>query len=142
MTNASAIARDTTDASVAGVGNHVGTHSAANPENRSVKGTDRLIDQRQRPPEEIDLLKALTRHGLRGDWESLMGEIERRGWYVIPTAPLSSSLDHAPAARRVYVGMISNESHVTINGDGPTIIEALGWAVVHALDASDHPQAT
>jgi hypothetical protein len=101
-----------------------------------------LIDQRHQPLEDIDLPKALTRHGLRGDWESLMAEVERRGWYVIPTTPLTSSIDRTPTSRRVYVGMITNESHITVDGDGPTIIEALGWAVVHALDATVHAEAS
>jgi hypothetical protein len=141
MTTSSAIAREESTSSIGEIGDGFGTTEATHAVKRT-RGTDRLIDQRQRPPEEIDLLKALTRHGLSGDWESLMAEVERHGWYVIPTAPLSSSIDQMPALRRVYVGMISNESHVTINGDGPTIIEALGWAVVHALDATTHAEAS
>jgi len=136
MTTPSAISQEESDPSVARIGDRVGTTAEATHESRRAKGTDRLIDQRQLPPEENDLTRALTRHGLRGDWENLMAEVERHGWYVIPTAPLSASIEQAPALRRVYVGMISNESHVTVSGDGSTIIEALGWAVVHALNAS------
>jgi hypothetical protein len=141
MVNSSSIAREELESAVVGLGDETKQATKRTDATRRKLGTDRLIDQRQLPPE-TDLPQALTRHGLRSDWESLMAEIERRGWYVIPTTSLAPAIDEAPTNRRVYVGMISNESHVTIDGNGPTIIEALGWAMVHALDATTKAEAS
>jgi hypothetical protein len=83
---------------------------------------------------------ALTRHGLDADWESLMTEVERRGWYVVPTtAPPPRRT--AGTFRRVILGIGSPDSHLTVVGWGRTIVEALGWAMVRALDATASPIA-
>jgi hypothetical protein len=135
MASSSPSAREALDPSIVGFADDRKASTRRVDIAKHNKGTDRLIDHGQLAMES-DLPRALARHGLGDDWESLMGEVERRGWYVIPTAALSTSIDETPTFRRVYVGMISNESHVTVSGDGSTIIEALGWAMVHALDAS------
>lgn len=89
----------------------------------------------------IDPGDALARHGLEGDFESLMTEVERQGWYVIPTPTPSPPRRAAAAIRRVVLGVGSHESHVTVDGRGRTIVEALGWAVARALDAHARPVA-
>jgi hypothetical protein len=82
----------------------------------------------------IDPGDALARHSLKGDFETLMTEVERQGWYVVPTPTPSTP-------RRVVLGIGSRESHVTVDGRGLTVLEALGWAVVRALDAHTRPIA-
>ena len=89
----------------------------------------------------IDPVDALARHGIDGDFESLMTEVERQGWYVIPTAAPSPPRRAAAAIRRVVLGVGSRESHVTVDGRGRTVVEALGWAVARALDAHTRPIA-
>ncbi len=79
---------------------------------------------------------ALASQGLEGDFETLMTEVERQGWYVVPTPSPSTHRRAAAAIRRVVLGIGSRESHVTIDGRGRTVVEALGWAIVRALDAS------
>jgi hypothetical protein len=89
----------------------------------------------------VDPGDALARHGLDGDFDTLMTEVERQGWYVIPTPTSSPSRRAAAAIRRVVLGVGSRESHVTVDGRGRTIVEALGWAVARALDAHARPVA-
>lgn len=84
---------------------------------------------------------ALARHGLDGDWETLMTEVERQGWYVVPTPMPSPPRRAAAAIRRVVLGIGSRDCHVTVDGWGRTVVEALGWAIVRALDAHRQPAA-
>ncbi|MEA2526006.1 MAG: hypothetical protein QOF73_3233 [Thermomicrobiales bacterium] len=84
---------------------------------------------------------ALARHGLDGDWETLMTEVEHRGWYVIPTAAPTASGQASDDLRHVVLGIGSRDAHVTVEGWGRTVVEALGWAMVRALDAIATPVA-
>ena len=83
----------------------------------------------------INLATELSRHDLTLGWDALMDVVERRGWYVIPATPSSSSGRYADASRHVVLGVGSVDAHMTLDGWGRTFVEALGWAVVRALDS-------
>jgi hypothetical protein len=63
-----------------------------------------------------------------------MTEVERQGWYVVPALP-SPTRRVAAAIRRIVLGIGSRDAHLMVEGWGRTIVEALGWAIVIALDA-------
>jgi hypothetical protein len=87
------------------------------------------------------LTQELNRYGLDNTWESLMEEVERRRWYVVPASPSAQGGPFVGAFRHVVLGVGSTDSHVTVEGWGRTVVEALGWAVARALDVIDATQS-